>query len=207
MNTTPGFDRSAFLHVNAFARHTGWLHEPARLYANDGIVLFAVLLLVCWWRARDLGERAVARALWSPVAVLVAIGINQPLVHRIDEARPFTALPDVLVLVHRSTDGAFPSDHGTMAGAVLAGVLLSTWRGAHGRGARAFGIVTAVLAALMAFARVYVGVHYPLDVVAGLVLGALVATAVVLPLGALSLPLVRRLEQTRLRPLLTTAAA
>lgn len=206
MDTTPGFDRSLYLHVNAFARHTGWLHEPARLYADYGVVLFALLLLVSWWRARGLGERAVTRALWSPVAVLIAVGLNQPLVHRIGEARPFTVFPAALVLVHRSTDGAFPSDHATMAGAVLAAVLLSTWHGERGRGARTLGIVTAVLAVLMAFVRVYVGVHFPLDVVAGLALGALVAAPVVLAMGALSRPLVRRLERTQLRPLFTTAA-
>ena len=206
MDTTPGFDRSLYLHINAFARQSGWLHEPARLYANDGVILFALLLVASWWCARGLGERAVTRALWSPVAVLVAIALNQPLIHRVNEARPFTAFPNALVLVHRSTDAAFPSDHGTMAGVVLAAVLLSTWRGAHGRGARALGIVTGALAALMAFTRVYVGVHYPLDVVAGLAFGGLVAAAVVLPAAGLTRPLIRRLERTRLRPLLTTAA-
>lgn len=207
MDTTPGFDRSLFLHVNAFARHTGWLHEPARLFANDGVVLFALLLLAGWWRSRRLGEVNVTRALVSPVAVLVAVAANQPLVQHFAEARPYTTYPHALVLISRSTDPAFPSDHGTMAGAVAAAVLLSTWRAGRGRGARALGIVALSLAVLMSIARVYVGAHYPLDLVAGLLVGAVVSSVVLLPTAALARPVVRRLERTRLRPLLTTAAA
>jgi membrane-associated phospholipid phosphatase len=207
MNTTPGFDSSLYLHVNAFARHTGWLHEPASLFARYGVALFAVLLLVCWWRARRLGEVNVTRALWSPVAVLIAVAVNQPLVHHFAEARPYTAFPDALVLIGRSTDPAFPSDHGTMAGAVAAAVLLSTWRAGERRGARLLGIVTVALAVLLCVDRVYVGAHYPLDVVAGLLVGAVVVTVVLLPLGRLTRPVVHRLIGTPLRPLLTAAPA
>ena len=205
MNTTPGFDRSLYLHVNALARHTGWLHEPASLFARYGVVLFALLLLASWWRARRLGELNVTRALWSPIAVLLAVAVNQPLVRHIAEARPYTAFPDALVLIGRSTDPAFPSDHGTMAGAVAAAVLLSTWRAGERRGARVLGVVTVLLAVLLCVDRVYVGAHYPLDVVAGLVVGAVVATVVLLPLGRFTRPGVRRLARTPLRPLLTAA--
>jgi undecaprenyl-diphosphatase len=207
MNTTPAFDTSLYQHVNAFARHTGWLHEPASLFARYGVALFAVLLLVSWWQARRLGEVNVTRALWSPVAVLLAVAVNQPLVHHFAEARPYTVLPHALVLIDRSTDPSFPSDHGTMAGAVAAAVLLSTWRAATGPGARALGITAVTLAVLMCLDRVYVGAHYPLDVVAGLLVGALVATLVLLPLGRLTRPVVHRLTATPLRPLLTTAPA
>jgi membrane-associated phospholipid phosphatase len=202
MNTTPGFDRSLYLHVNALARHTGWLHEPARLFANDGVVLFALLLVAAWWWARRLGVTSVTRALWSLIAMLAAIALNQPLVHHVHEARPFVSYPHAVLLVSHSADPGFPSDHATMAGAVAAGVLLSTWRA----GSRWLGVIGVVLAVLMCAVRVYVGVHYPLDVIAGLVLGAVVALVVV-PLAArLCEPVVRRLEQTRLRPLLATAA-
>jgi len=201
MNTTPSFDRSLYLRLNAFAQHTGWLHEPARLFAQYGVVVFALLLLASWWRARRLGTGSMARALWSPVAVLVAVGINQPLVHHFAEARPYTVFPHALVLISRSTDPAFPSDHGTMAGAVAAAVLLSTWRA----GSRWLGVAAVSLAALMAFTRVYVGAHYPLDMVAGLAVGAVIAAAVVLIASRSTTAVVRRLERTRLRPLLTAA--
>jgi undecaprenyl-diphosphatase len=100
------------------------------------------------------------------------------------------------MLVARSTDYSFPSDHAVMAGAVTAGILL-----AH----RTLGLVAAALALLMAATRVYVGAHFPLDVVAGLAVGALVA----LVSSALAQPLVRRLvdvgSRTPLRVLLTAS--
>ena len=158
-----------FRAVNDFTRATPWLHAPARLYAEYGTVVFAVVLLLSWWLARRESDLPrVAAALWAPVGALVALGINQVLVAAVGEPRPYTVLPHALVLVSRSTDAAFPSDHAVMAGAVTAGVLL-----VH----RRLGLVVAGLALLMAATRVYVGAHFPLDVVAGLVVGAAVALA------------------------------
>lgn len=156
-----------FLDVNHLARATAWLHAPVRTYADFGVVLFAGLLLVSWWLARGEGDlRRVTAALWAPVGALLALGVNQFLAAAVSEPRPYTVLPHALVLVSRSGDPSFPSDHAVMAGAVAAGVWL-----AH----RRLGVVAAVLAVLMAFARVYVGAHFPLDVLAGLVVGGVVA--------------------------------
>ena len=184
--------------VNAFARATPWLHGPLRAFAEYGVALFAVLLLLSWWMARGEGSlRRVAASLWAPLGVLVALALNQVLVARFAEARPFTVLPHALVLVSRSSDYSFPSDHAVMAGAAAAGVLL-----VH----RRLGLVTAGLAVLMAFTRVYVGAHFPLDVVVGLGVGALVVVGGWLVLGGLLTSWVAFLARTPARPLLTTAA-
>ena len=54
--------------VNDFARSTPWLHTPARLYAEYGVVLFAGLLLFSWLLARREGDlRPVTAALWAPI--------------------------------------------------------------------------------------------------------------------------------------------
>lgn len=64
--------------VNHLARITPWLHIPARVYAEYGVVLFAVLLLGAWALTRRGGDlKPVAAALWAPIGVLVAVGINQ----------------------------------------------------------------------------------------------------------------------------------
>jgi undecaprenyl-diphosphatase len=102
------------------------------------------------------------------------------------------------VLVGRSHDFAFPSDHAVMAGAVAAGVLLAD---------RRLGAVTVAAALLMAAARVYVGAHFPLDVVAGLFFGSAVAVVTFLVVRPLLVPVVRALTRTPLRPLLSTAGS
>lgn len=186
-------DGSWFLDVNSFARHTGWLHTPFVLYAKYGVVLFALLLLASWWLARGARDvSAVAAALWAPLGALVALALNQPLVSGFREPRPYATLPHVLLLVSRSNDYSFPSDHAVMAGAVAAGVLLAN---------RRLGIAAFFAALLMGFARVYVGAHYPGDVLVGLLFGAFVAMVGYAALGRMIARLVIVLARTPLRPL------
>jgi membrane-associated phospholipid phosphatase len=122
-------DTGDFLQVNDFARRTGWLHLGALAYANYGIVLFAGLLLIGAFLARRQADpRRMAHALLAPLGVLAAVGVNQPIVHAVNEPRPYTRLPHALVLVHRSIDASFPSDHATMAGAAAVGLLFVSVR-------------------------------------------------------------------------------
>jgi undecaprenyl-diphosphatase len=103
-------------------------------------------------------------ALWVPLGVLAALAINQPIADTVGEVRPCNALHEIVVL-HCNTDAGFPSDHAVMAGAATIGLWL-----VH----RRLGEIAAVAALLMGFARVYVGAHYPQDILGGYALGALV---------------------------------
>ncbi|MGH3497671.1 MAG: phosphatase PAP2 family protein [Nocardioidaceae bacterium] len=156
----------AFLDVNSFARHTGWLNTLGADYATYGVVLFAAMLVAGVVVSRRRGPATLAAAGWAALATLIAVAVNQPIGRAVAEARPYTAYPHALVLVARTSDFAFPSDHSVMAGAVAAGLFLVS---------RRLGWIATVLAVLLAFARVYVGAHYPGDVIAGLALGAAIS--------------------------------
>ena len=159
-------DDRSLADVNGFARHTAWLHGAVLGYATYGVVLFVALLGAGVLLRRTGTDRALAAAGWACLAVLLAVGLNQPLVAAFAEARPYTTHPGLLVLAHRSSDFSFPSDHAVMAGAAAAALWLVS---------RALGALATVAALAMAFARVYIAAHYPWDVAAGLVVGALVA--------------------------------
>jgi len=186
-----------FLRFNEFAINTPWLHSPMRLFATYGIVLFAAAIVVGWWIARSRDAVTMASALLTPVAAVVAFLAQQVVVSLVHEARPYAIHPSALVLVAKTTDPSFPSDHACIAGAVAAGLFLVD---------RRLGLVTAALALIMAVARVYAGAHWPLDVVAGLALGAAVSVLVVLLLRQPVSRVVAWARANRLRPLVASTA-
>lgn len=187
-------DTQLFLDINDFARATPWLHGIVAAYAAYGIVVFAALMLAAWWVARRRADTPMmAAALWAPVAMFAALGVNQPIAALVSEPRPYTVLPHLLVLAHYSPDPSFPSDHAVMAGAVAAAVFMVS---------RCLEVLGVLAAVVMAFSRVYIAAHYPQDVLAGLVVGATVSLLGFWLVRRLLVWLLTLAERTPLRPLL-----
>ena len=158
-------DDSFYRGFNSLARHTSWAHGLVSAYAKYGIVVFGVLLLAAWWWARLAPdpEREMALLGWACIGAVVAFVVAQGIGALVDRSRPYETIHDAVVLIPRSSDVSFPSDHATVAGALAAGLLLVN---------RRVGQVAAVAAIALGVARVYVGVHFVGDVVGGLALGA-----------------------------------
>jgi membrane-associated phospholipid phosphatase len=150
------------------AKGPDFLDSIFKFFATDAVVviLFGVaLLFLIPWRTNRADRRRAAVA--ATAAAAVALLIAQPIADAIDRARPFVAHPSQShLLVGRSTDPSFPSDHATGAFAIAVAIWLYD---------RTIGTVFLGVAVLMGFARVYVGVHYPGDVLGGAILGGLVA--------------------------------
>jgi len=184
-----------FLRINAMARTSPGLHAPAVAYARYGLLVFAGLILLGVWRRRRESDRNLAAAVWAGAGTLLAVALNQPVAALVAEARPYAVHPAALTLVDRTTDWSFPSDHSVMAGAAAVGLLLVSKR---------LGAVAVAAAVLMAATRVYVGAHYPHDVLVGLLFGAAVAG-----LGwlLLRLPLTKLVGASRTLPLVDRVLA
>jgi undecaprenyl-diphosphatase len=121
-------------------------------------VVFALALIALWlsWRARNQWA-----ALLAGTSAILALGIGQLIGKALPRPRPYLSHA-VHQLIPPSLDTSFPSDHATLGFAVAVMVLRYNKRA---------GAALLVLAAMMAFARVFVGAHYPGDVVGGAVLG------------------------------------
>jgi undecaprenyl-diphosphatase len=193
-------DARWYLDVNRLARDSGWAHGVAADYALwGGLVALVVLLVVGWlWgRRREDAPRAVATAFLCGISALVALGLNHFISDAVARSRPFVRFPHSETLVSRAHDYSFPSDHCVIAGALVVGLWLVD---------RRLGAIGALLAILLAFARVYVGVHYPGDVAAGLLIGGAIAAVICLGLRGPASAVAERLLQTPLRPLVAASA-
>jgi undecaprenyl-diphosphatase len=134
------------------------------------VVLVALTFLVPWaGRRRERRSGAVLATVSAGLALL----LNQPIAHLVDRTRPYLAHPGhAHLLISRSHDPSFPSDHATGAFALAFGIWLYD---------RSVGTVLLVLAAILSFSRVYVGTHYPGDVVAGALIGIALTAALYRP--------------------------
>lgn len=135
--------------------------------ANHGRLWFAVAAGMAATGGRD-GRRAAARGLGS--LALSSLTVNVVGKGAVRRARPILDAVPVIRQLHRQpVTSSFPSGHSASAAAFVAGAAMES--GAWGTGLAPVG-------ASVAFSRVYTGVHYPSDVVAGCALGVGAALAV-----------------------------
>jgi undecaprenyl-diphosphatase len=162
-------DWALFHAINQLAGRVDQVDDAVEFLAQRGPVFLIAMLLGAWIWPGDRADRD--RRQWACIAATIsaclALAINQVIIRIWNRPRPF-ATHQVSLLLKPSHDPSFPSDHATFAFAVAIALALAM---------RRIGIVALVVAASMAFARVYVGEHYVGDVVAGAVIGSMVAIA------------------------------
>jgi membrane-associated phospholipid phosphatase len=156
------FDSLAFLDINnshypVFNQIMIWLSKFGReIFWPVAIIL---LFILGGWTGK---KNAVVIA----ISMLVLIPIGELAKDII--ARPRPIIPQVDFLITADKDYAFPSGHAVLVSAGAAGALL-LFRGTPRRAA--ISTLMAIEAALVCISRIYVGGHYPLDVIGGILLG------------------------------------
>ncbi|GAA2618684.1 phosphatase PAP2 family protein [Streptomyces vastus] len=168
--------------INGLAKDVpGWFDGIMKFVGEWGILLAMVLLVLgCWWTVRRRGGEdaasSVAALMWAPLAAGIAVLVNVPIRGFVERPRPFREHEGIEVLIGGKTDYSFVSDHATLTMAMAVGLFIAN---------RKFGLLGLGLALVEGFLRVYMGVHYPTDVIGGFALG----TAVVLLLSPLAMAL------------------
>ena len=137
-----------------------WMPRITAL-GNSGIVwVVAAIVLLCTKKYRRYGVMLLVG-----LAAALLLG-NLALKNLFARPRPCWLDESVPLLIARPSDYSFPSGH-TMAGAIGATILTVA--------DRRFGWAAIPLAVLIAFSRIFLFVHYPTDVLAGILLGTLAA--------------------------------
>lgn len=193
----PSIDGSWYRSMTGFAQHTPWLQPLMTAYTTGGVLVLCVLLVLTWWNARRRADLAAMTAIaWAGTGTLICVVAAAVLKQLFAETRPCLAISHVTTVqpCPGLSDYSFPSNHTTLAAALAAGIWLAS---------RRIGLIAAVLTLLEGFSRVYLGQHYPHDVLAAMALALLVI------LGGWPLtrrPLTRLIDllvHSPLRPLLT----
>lgn len=128
-------------------------------HLGDAGIFWIILTLVmlCFKKTRVAG-------IYSACALLGSVVINnmilKPIVAR---TRPYEVIEGLKLIVAKANDYSFPSGH---TGASFASAVAMCRKVK-----KPYGILALVLAALIAFSRIYVGIHYPTDILGGLVTG------------------------------------
>ncbi|MFF9392572.1 phosphatase PAP2 family protein [Streptomyces griseoluteus] len=190
-------DGAVYVDVVGAAHHApSWLDWLVSGYSAYGLALFAVLMVIGWWQARHRDAAQAVKALAAPVLTVLAFVASSLLKQAVQENRPCQSLHVITLEACPAVgDWSFPSNHATLAAAAAVALWFVSAR---------LGVIAAIGALAMAASRVWVGAHYPHDIVAGLALGALVAALLALPLRRSADALAGPLTRGRLRPLVAS---
>ncbi len=167
-------DTSLFFTINNGLSNSffDWL-MPFITTKQNWYPLFLIIIVGLLWKGGKKGRIAVL--LLIPVIVLsdqISASLIKPLVDRMRPCEAFESLGTVHMLIGMKTSASFPSSHAanSFAAAAFFAYFYPRWQWSY-----------FTIAALIAFSRVYVGVHYPFDVFAGALLGVACAYIVIFP--------------------------
>jgi undecaprenyl-diphosphatase len=140
-----------FKAINHLAGHHPILDGLMAGVTNYALYIYAIVLLLIWLLGKEQYKKTVV---YAAITGILGLFINFIIGHIYFEPRPFVS-HSVNLLVEHAADASFPSDHTTGAFALALAVLF-----VH----RKIGIGMFLFALLTGFSRIYVGHHYPFDI-------------------------------------------
>jgi undecaprenyl-diphosphatase len=179
--------------------HHHWVGSLFHAVEQASIPFMVVATAALWFFSRPGGDRRWKLATGSGfAAAALAFAVNFAIHSLWDRPRPY----ETHSISHpwsSSTDASFPSDHTSVSFAIAFAVIAFDAAG---------GVVLLVAALLIAIGRLFIGAHYPSDVLTGVVVGlaaAFVVLRIARPLVDAVVRLVERVSDPLVRPLWRSA--
>lgn len=157
-------DYQIFHLINEQANRFSALNGLMRFFAEDAQYVFALALLLYWFSRNTLNRKMTISAV---VSTCLGMGISFIIGHLVYRDRPFVT-HTVIQLIKHPANASFPSDHAIGAFALAVTFWLYSKR---------FRLLWLAAAFLIGFSRIWTGVHYPLDIAAGALIGTLCAVS------------------------------
>ncbi len=155
-------DYQIFHLINEQANSFSALNGLMRFFAEDAQYVFVLALLLYWFSRNTLNRKMIISAV---ISICIGMGISFIIGHLMYRDRPFVT-HTVIQLIKHPANASFPSDHAIGAFALA----VTFWL--YSKRFRTFWLAVALL---IGFSRIWTGVHYPADVAAGALVGALCA--------------------------------
>ncbi len=147
---------------NQYALASEIIDGIAVFFANwSGYLMIAAFLFFLWRKRAAISKKAVIFAGVFLSAVVSRLGITALIRFLHHRPRPYVENP-VNLLIDKGAEASFPSGHAAFFFAFSLAVYYHNKR---------LGIVFLAISALMAFARIFAGIHWPSDILAGAVVG------------------------------------
>ncbi|MEE6132277.1 undecaprenyl-diphosphatase [Priestia flexa] len=154
-----------FKSIHGMAGRLDLLDKFMIFWTNNAIYMFGLALLLFWVFRDDYYKKS---AFYAGFTGIIALFVNYLIAFIYYEPRPFVS-HDVNTLIPHAADASFPSDHTTGAFAIAMFIWMR-----H----RKVGLVMLFMALLTGFSRIWVGHHYPGDVLGSIVVATFVAILV-----------------------------